>query len=648
MAIDEYKEALKNGQKAYREAIVKGNYPYLPVLEDIISFTNIETEQNLGLVEIPMNLIVGTKSAGRTTAFAGNFMPLLAPDTEFAAKWSSLSTMLQDEGLRDSIKAYEYLNHFYVLEGNKRVSVMKYFGAVSIPGTVIRVVPKRSNTKENKLYYEFMAFYQLSQINYIIFSELGSYRKLQAAVGKKQDEVWSMDEQKEFHSFFIRFEKAYYDKCGSNPPMTASDAVLVYLNVYPYEISRNHMPSNFKVNLSKSWEEFLVGKEEKAVELSMNPTAENKKNIITRILSDTKPAKPKYHIAFIHDKSGETSGWTYGHELGRLHLEQKFPDRIQTEVYDNVDPGDLAGAVGVIEKAIDKGNEIIFTTTPKLLQASLKAAIDHPDIKILNCSLNTTHPYIRAYYGRMYEAKFLIGAIAGAMSEIDHIGYIADYPIYGMTANINAFALGAKMVNPRAKIYLEWSTVKDRNIHENLKNNGACFISDRDIIVPEKASRQFGLYHEDQGSDVPSNMATPVWHWGKFYELIFRSIMSGSWKSDEPGGFKALNYWWGMSAGVIDVICSQNIPEGTRRLVKLLKDNICSGEFNPFSGVLCDQEGAVRHEDEKPMDPEEIITMNWLVDNVVGYIPSMDELTDEAKQIVALQGVKKTEEDEIV
>lgn len=646
MAIEDYKDALKSGQKAYRQAIMNGNYPYLPVLEDIISFTNIETESNLGLMEIPMNLIVGTKTAGRTTSFANNFMPLLGMDTEFAAKWSALSTTLQDEGLRDPIKAYEYMNHFYVMEGNKRVSVMKHFGAVSIPGMVIRVVPKRNNTKENKLYYEFMNFYQLSNVNYIIFSELGYYKKLQAAVGKKANEKWSLDEQKEFHSFYIRFEKAYLEKCGSRPPMSASDAVLVYLNIYPYEISRNHMPSNFKVNIAKSWEEFLVCREEQAVALSMKPANDIKRNIITKLLTET-TTKTKYKIAFIHDKSPETSGWTYGHELGRLHLEQQFPDRIKTQAYVNVNPNDAAASAEVIERAIKEGNEIIFTTTPKLLKASLKAAVDHPDVKILNCSLNTTHPSLRAYYGRMYEAKFLIGAIAGAMSEIDHIGYIADYPIYGMTANINAFALGAKMVNPRAKIYLEWSTVKDRNIRESLKNNGACFISDRDIIVPNQASRQFGLYHE--GDNKPENMATPVWHWGKFYELILRSIFSGSWKSYEPsGGTKALNYWWGMSAGVIDVICSQNLPEGTRRLVKLLKDNICSEEFNPFSGVLRDQTGTIRHDDEKPMAPEEIIKMNWLVDNVVGYIPVMAELTDEAKQIVAVQGVNKTESDDIV
>lgn len=53
-----------------------------------------------------------------------------------------------------------------------------------------------------------------------------------------------------------------------------------------------------------------------------------------------------------------------------------------------------------------------------------------------------------------------MGAIAGAMAENGRLTYIADYPIYGSIANINAFALGAKMINPRAKVFLEWSTKK--------------------------------------------------------------------------------------------------------------------------------------------------------------------------------------------
>ena len=151
MAITEYEKALKLAEKCYRSKVIRGEYPYLQVLDEILNYVDIEAEVSLGLVEIPLEKIAGTKTAGRTKAFAANFMPLLDDKTEFAAKWNTLYLSMQEEGLNTPIKAYEYMNRFYVMEGNKRVSVMKLLNAVSIPGTVIRMLPKRNETKENRL-----------------------------------------------------------------------------------------------------------------------------------------------------------------------------------------------------------------------------------------------------------------------------------------------------------------------------------------------------------------------------------------------------------------------------------------------------------------------------------------------------------------
>ncbi len=650
MSVEAYREAQKAGQKAYRYDITHGKYPYLPALDDFISQTEIATELSLGLVEIPLDKVVGTRTAGRQHSFAANFMPLIEEGSEFSAKWISLCQSLQDEGLRDAIKAYEYMNHYYVLEGNKRVSVMKYLGSVSIPGTVIRIVPKPNDSRENRLYYEYMHFYNVSQINYLDLTQLGSYKRLQAAVGKGPDETWSDDDRMAFHSFYIRFEEAYRKKAGSRLPMAVSDAMMVYLSLYPYEISRDHMPSVFRENIAKGWDEFLAGQEDHAVALSMQPEGV-RKNKLTKLIATTTTAAKVWDVAFIYEKTPETSAWTYSHELGRLHLQQKFPDKIRTHVYQDVPVGDDAASQAVIEQAVSDGCQIIFTTSSKLLSASLRAAVENPKVRILNCSVNTTHPSVRSYYARMYEVKFLIGAAAGILCDNQTIGYVADYPIYGATANINAFALGVKMTNPGAKIRLEWSKVKDSPGIENLKAHGVRFISDKDILMPQEKSREFGLYYDSicSGAERQDNIAVPVWHWGVFYELLLRSVFSGAWSDDTPDdGVKALNYWWGMSAGVVDLVCSNRMPEGTRRLIMLLKNEICSGNLHPFSGTICDQAGNLRHEGETPMQAEEIIEMNWLVDNVIGAIPVMDQLKEGAKEIVRVQGVNKTDEGEPV
>ena len=73
---------------------------------------------NVGLVNIPIHRILGTKTAGRVTAFTPTFRPLLESDTEFAAKWISLcKAHLGDTGITDPIQCFEYLGNFYVQEG---------------------------------------------------------------------------------------------------------------------------------------------------------------------------------------------------------------------------------------------------------------------------------------------------------------------------------------------------------------------------------------------------------------------------------------------------------------------------------------------------------------------------------------------------
>ena len=119
--------------------------------------------------------------------------------------------------------------------------------------------------------------------------------------------------------------------------------------------------------------------------------------------------------------------------------------------------------------------------------------------------------------------------------------------------------------------------------------------------------------------------------------------MDGTWKQDDASSTKAINYWWGMSAGVIDVICSQHLPIGTKRLIDLLKTAISAESFNPFSGILYSQEGIVVDDPNRSLTPEEIMTIDWLAENVVGSIPKLEELKEQAVPVINQQGVLKKE-----
>ncbi len=639
--MDTYAKARKLALKAFRENSSKGKYPYLQALDDILPMTSTAAEEDLGIMDIPTELIAGTKSKARTTAFADNFMPLLSEKTEFAMKWEKLYEIHQEEGIRDPVEVYEFMNHFYVAEGNKRVSILKYCHAPMIQASVTRILPEKNDTPENKLYYEYLDFYRLTKINYFYFSQPGSYKKLLKFLGKSEDEVWHEEEKRDFRAIFIRFKNAFYKQKGERLSLTCGDAFLCYLNVYGYRDLLWKNEEKLQKDVEKIWNDFVIYPKKPELKLILDSDGiRSEKTMIGKILPTN---KEEVKVAFLHTRSEKLSSWTYAHELGKDYAQEKLHKQIKTKAYFL---HDFSNDEEMMKQAIIDGNNLIFTTSPSLLDVSTKYAVKYPKIKILNCSLNTNCSHVRTYYGRFYEAKFLTGMIAGIMTGKNEIVYIADYPLYGMIANINAFALGVKMVNPNAKIYLEWSTMKNNKINDLMKSEDISVVSDQDMIMPSKDSDHFGLYLKSKGK-LKNHLAMPVWNWGVFYEKIIRSVINDTWKKDtQKTAYESLNYWWGISSGMIDVICSAKIPPRTRQLVSLLKQAVSDGTFHPFSGEITSQDGTTHSSDQSGITPKEIVMMDWLVDNIEGKIPTIKELKENAKPVVMAQGVSKAKDGE--
>ena len=635
MSISDYSSALKKGKHSYQLALARGTYPYLPALDDILSYTEVTASVNLGLMDIPLSKITGTKTAGRTNAFACNFMPLLGEKTEFAAKWASLYNHQIDDGIREPIVAFEFMHQFYVQEGNKRVSVMKFLDAYSIPGTVTRIIPKKTDDRAICLYYEFMEFYDLSSSYDVWFSKEGSYRKLLKLMGKNAGEVWSREERSAFHAACEKFADAYQTAFAEKMKLSVSDALLRYIEVYGYDTLKELSRFELRDSLLGVQKELELAEKGAPVTLIKDPEPA-KPSLLGKILPVGTTAPENLKIAFLYRKTTQTSSWAYAHELGRRHLDQAFDGKCKTIAFDQVNTDEAMKEA--VDKAVADGCNVIFATAVQMVNQCVRSAIEYPKVKFFNCSIKMPYSSVHTYYARMYEAKFLIGAIAAAVSHTGKLGYVADYPIYGSLANINAFALGARMINPYVKVYLDWSRLKEQDGKKRLQQDGLLFMSDADVITPNNPTREYGLYWKNT-EGVPENLATPIWHWGKFYERIVTNICNGTSESTAAKKETAINYWWGMSADVIDVICSQKMPRGTYRLINFLKNSIRAGSFHPFDGPIYAQDGAVLCTEGATLLPEDILSMNWLAENVVGRIPDFDELTDEAKQLSDFQGI---------
>ena len=330
------------------------------------------------------------------------------------------------------------MHRFYVQEGNKRVSVLKFLDAPTVSARVTRLYPGTWDSVESRLYGEFCAFWRVCPLYEIEFSREGSYETLAKMLGQNLIEKWPQKKVDYLRHTFLLFKRAYLRAGGDHLDITPADAMLVYLNVYNQDRLLD-TPTDIVVNrLCKIWRELVIaGKND-----------EDKVNLV------------EAPSAFIHEFPCATSSWDSLHDQGRQYLDEHFGGIVRTEAFEDChDPDAFYAAV---ETAVKHGANVIFSTSHRLMEYTLRAAVEYPRVRFLNCSIGLPHQSVRSYFGKMYEAKFLLGALAASMADNHRIGYHASVFASGALSEINAFAIGASLLDPRAQIILTWGHVPRR------------------------------------------------------------------------------------------------------------------------------------------------------------------------------------------
>ena len=195
------------------------------------------------------------------------------------------------------------------------------------------------------------------------------------------------------------------------------------------------------------------------------------------------------------------------------------------------------------------------------------------------------------------------------------------------------------MTNPRAQIELRWSCLPG-NPQQDFFNDGIRVISNRTAPTQVKQYMDFCRYGTYLLDDTGGLLAlgTPIWVWGKFYEFVIRSILSGGWKR-EKGVSTALNYWLGMDSGVIGVEYSTRLPEGVRQMAKILERGLSDGTLDPFMRRIIAQDGTVKNDGTRRLTPDELLRMDWLCENIIGQIPPFEEILPYSQTMVRELGV---------
>jgi basic membrane lipoprotein Med (substrate-binding protein (PBP1-ABC) superfamily) len=218
---------------------------------------------------------------------------------------------------------------------------------------------------------------------------------------------------------------------------------------------------------------------------------------------------------------------------------------------------------------------------------------------------------------------------------------LASTPNAENKASINAFSVGVKTVNPNAKVYVayasKWNEVsKSDEAEELLIEAGVDLIANKVIFeesVHTELLRQMGVYaylakampisentFEENGASEWLPLAASYWNWGVYYQKMVSSIVNHSYEDiikSHASGSRLINFYWGMSSGILDLWISPEIPKQTNQLVRQMKRLLVSDSMSPFDGPLVSATGQMICEEESSLETERIIEMDWYYENVV-------------------------------
>lgn len=624
----QYKEARSRGRHFLSEHSNSATKGYLYILDDLLDNVEITGEINLGTTEIPINKILGTRTSARSNAFAGNFMPLLPENTEFGAKWMKLYRAHINEGIREPIKVYEYINRYFVQEGNKRVSVLRYLGAVSIEAKVTRLIPKRDeNNKLVSIYYEFLDFDRRATFDNLWFSYRGSFTRLVKIV-----EDWKLENPQVetstadlINSAFKCFRFCYKEAGFNDIPITSGDAFLEYVLIYGFDPDRTIPTIREQVKSCEAQFKLISVKDPNTVNL-----ADQKLEKAPLSFFSKRPRKLK--VAFAFESTPEACLWTYDHDVARRRLERTMGDKISVITRYNVPNGE--GSYAPLSELMDEEPDILFATSPNMAPGALRLSLENPDKAILHCDFAQPKRNIMTYYAKFHEAAFLCGVMAGSMTRNGLVGYTtttATHP--GSTFNLNAFSMGARLVNPTASVVNinlsrtdasdEYHTAARQMLAKRGVDIAMCIHQPNTPLVRKGFPGVYAqLYLLKSQSGHPSEcIGAAAVDWSVLYnELVGDSFNAKHSILDisRSGMDSSVHFGWGLNTGILDVLGVDSfMGHNAIRLLNIFKELINSGKIHPFEGPIFDKERNLILEKYATLNLLEIQNMTWLHEGIV-------------------------------
>jgi len=339
-------------------------------------------------------------------------------------------------------------------------------------------------------------------------------------------------------------------------------------------------------------------------------------------------AKEDLKVGVIHiGDPADGSGYSYAHDLGIVEMQKELGlEDNQIIRKNNIPDADPTKTEQAMRECIEEGCQVIYATSFNYMDTCEALAEEYPDVIFSHgTGYKSNDTNFNNYFGRIYQARYLSGIVAGMKTETNKIGYVAAMGSENseVTGGADAFAIGVAEVNPDAQVYVKvtnsWlSPTEETNAAKALIAEGCDVIGQHcDTPNPQTEAEAAGVwgvgYNSDMEKDAPgATLTSVIWNWGKYYTEATKKVIDGTWTAE--------NYFGGMKEGLVDIapLNEDLVAPGTQEKVDEARKRIVEDGFNVFDGVLETNDGKTVGEEGKTLDDATITGgINWYYKNIV-------------------------------
>jgi basic membrane lipoprotein Med (substrate-binding protein (PBP1-ABC) superfamily) len=331
-------------------------------------------------------------------------------------------------------------------------------------------------------------------------------------------------------------------------------------------------------------------------------------------------ADPNLTVGAIYVGSTNDYGYNRAMHDGLVAMKEAIPGVTLLEA-ENVP--ETAEAERIMEGMIQQGARLIFATSFGHQQSAFNLAKKHPDVVFEHAGGWMQAANFGNFFAATQAAWYPMGVAAGAMTKTNNLGFVVGVPIGYAIGNVNAFALGARSVNPKAEVHVvvigSWSDkAKEAAAAGALIDQGADVVTmhvDSPATVIQVAESR-GVYSIGFQSIEARKLAPKGWltglgfTWGPFMTETAKAVIAGA--------FKPAMVREGLGEGMMTIApFGEAMPEAARALVVAAAEKVAKG-YNPFTGPIVDNAGATRIAAGEAWGGDKMGNFDFYVEGVIG------------------------------